>query len=216
MKGHFSALEGEDDRGITATRALACELVAWRFVTNLSERDAIDHLCTDLVQNARTDRDESQLESTEESPLLSNDGFQSDDLQNDGALEPGIGTVSPTDYQHLTALEIAAVCEAKKFMSQRAVQSIIDGLWKGDIMLWQTMNPDTVKRATLYRSEKCDPFTRLRVPLYLKTFEVMFFAAFLAFYYVVLVEKSFHSVTFTEVLLYIWLAAFAYNGRSHE
>lgn len=168
------------------------------------------------MQNERPERDESQIESTEESPLLSNDGFQSDELPNDGVYEPQISTVSPTDYQHLNALEIAAVCEAKKFMSQRAVQSIIDGLWKGDIMLWQTMNPDTVKRATLYRSEKCDPFTRLRVPLYLKTFEVMFFAAFLAFYYIVLAEKSFHSVTFTEVLLYIWLAAFAYNGRSHE
>lgn len=216
MKGHFSALEGEDDRGITTTRALACELVAWRFVTHLSERDAIDHLCTDLKQDARTARDEPQLESSEESPLLSNDGFQSDGLQNDGVSAPEMGTISPKDYQHLNALEIAAVCEAKKFLSQKAVQSIIDGLWKGDIMLWQTMSPTTVKRATLYRSERCDPFTRLRVPLYLKTFEVMFFAAFLAFYYIVLVEKSFHSVTFTEILLYIWLSAFTYNGRLQE
>ena len=189
--------------------------MAWRFVTHLSERDAIDYLCTDLVQRNSTNDDESQLSSSgEETPLL-NDELQPDDLQTDDVSGAQAGAVSPKDYQQLNALEIAAVCEAKKFMSQRAVQRIIDGLWKGDIMLWQTMSPHAVKRATLYHSQKCDPFTRLRVPLYLKTFEVLFFAAFLAFYYVVLVQKSFPAVTGTEVMLYIWLAAFTYNGMPH-
>lgn len=214
MKGHFSAIEGEDDRGITTTRGLACELVAWRFVTHLSERDAIDYLCTDLVRRNSTSDDESRQSSGEETPLL-NEELQPDDLQTDETTDAEAGTVSPKDYQQLNALEIAAVCEAKKFMSQRAVQRIIDGLWKGDIMLWQTMSPHTVKRATLYHSARCDPFTRLRVPLYLKVFEVLFFAAFLAFYYTVLVQKSFHTVTGAEVMLYLWLAAFTYNGMSH-
>jgi hypothetical protein len=212
LKGHFSALEGEDDRGITTTRGLACELVAWRFVTHLSERDAIDHLCTDLVQSSGMQGDESQGTENEETPLL-NEELQPDDLQTDETSDADGGTVSPKDYKQLNALEIAAVCEAKKFMSQRAVQRIIDGIWKGDIMLWQTMNPHTVKRATLYHAKRCDPFTRLRVPLYLKVFEVLFFAAFLAFYYTVLVQKSFHTVTATEVMLYVWLASFTYNGR---
>ena len=212
MKGHFSAIEGEDDRGITSTRGLACELVAWRFVTHLSERDAIDYLCTDLVQRHSTNDDESQQSSSgEETPLL-NEELQPDELQTEEVSDAQPGAVSPKDYQQLNALEIATVCEAKKFMSQRAVQRIIDGLWKGDIMLWQTMSPRAVKRATLYHSQKCDPFTRLRVPLYLKAFEVLFFAAFLAFYYVVLVQKSFHTVTGTEVMLYVWLASFTYNG----
>jgi hypothetical protein len=213
LKGHFSALESEDDRGITATRGLACELVAWRFVTHLSERDAIDYLCTDLVQSNNTEGDEFQRDSDEETPLL-NEELQPDELQTDGSSDADLGTVSPKDYKQLNALEIAAVCEAKKFMSQRAVQRIIDGIWKGDIMLWQTMNPHTVKRATLYHPKRCDPFTRLRVPLYLKIFEVLFFAAFLAFYYTVLVQKSFHTVTATEIMLYVWLAAFTYNGKS--
>lgn len=215
MKGHFSALEGEDDRGITTTRGLACELVAWRFVTHLSERDAIDYLCTDLVQSSNTQGDESQTDSNEETPLL-NEELQPDDLQTDETSDTAGDAVSPKDYKQLNALEIAAVCEAKKFMSQRAVQRIIDGIWKGDIMLWQTMSPHTVKRATLYHSQRCDPFTRLRVPLYLKVFEVLFFAAFLAFYYTVLVQKSFHTVTATEIMLYVWLAAFTYNGMSHR
>ena len=214
MKGHFSAIEGEDDRGITTTRGLACELVAWRFVTHLSERDAIDYLCTDLVRRNSINDDESQQSGGEETPLL-NEELQPDDLQTDETTDAEAGTVSPKDYQQLNALEIAAVCEAKKFMSQRAVQRIIDGLWKGDIMLWQTMSPHTVKRATLYHSARCDPFTRLRVPLYLKVFEVLFFAAFLAFYYTVLVQKSFHTVTGAEIMLYLWLAAFTYNGISY-
>jgi hypothetical protein len=215
LKGHFSALEGEDDRGITTTRGLACELVAWRFVTHLSERDAIDHLCTDLVQSSGMQGDESQGTEHEETPLL-NEELQPDNLQTDEASDADSGTVSPKDYKQLNALEIAAGCDAKKFMSQRAVQRIIDGIWKGDIMLWQTMNPHTVKRATLYHSKRCDPFTRLRVPLYLKVFEVLFFAAFLAFYYTVLVQKSLHTVSATEVMLYVWLASFTYNGRSQR
>lgn len=116
------------------------------------------------------------------------------------------------DYQNLNALEIAVVTESKKFLSQRAVQRIIDGIWKGDIMFWQTMSPRAVKQASRYRPQHIDPFTRLRVPQYLKCFEVLFFAAFLALYYTVLVEKSFHAVTATEVTLYIWLASFTYNG----
>lgn len=34
---------------------------------------------------------------------------------------------------------------------------------------------------------------------------------FLALYYVVLVERSRRNITFIEVLLYIWIAAFAYE-----
>ena len=168
-----------------------------------------------MQRNSTIDAESQQSSSDEETPLL-NEELQPDDLQTDETSNSQAGAVSPKDYQQLNALEIATVCEAKKFMSQRAVQRIIDGLWKGDIMLWQTMSPHAVKRATLYHSQKCDPFTRLRVPLYLKAFEVLFFAAFLAFYYIVLVQKSFHTVTGTEVMLYIWLASFTYNGMSHR
>lgn len=183
----------------------------------MSERDAIDYLCTDLVQRKAPQSDEPSLDVDEQSPLLDAGATPSETSQIDEPTDDSVATVSfAKDYQQLNALEIAAVCEAKKFLSQRAVQRIIDGIWKGDIMLWQTMKPCTVKRATIYHSQRCDPFTRLRVPLYLKVFEVLFFAAFLAFYYTVLVQKSFHTVTATEVMLYIWLAAFTYNGMVNE
>ena len=133
MKGHFSALENEDDRGITLTRGLACELVAWRFVTHLSERDAIDYLCTDLVQRKGSQDDESQPDSGERSPLLSQDEARSEDIENDQPIDTDVTDTSiAKNYQQLNALEIAAVCDAKKFLSQRAVQRIIDGIWKGE------------------------------------------------------------------------------------
>jgi hypothetical protein len=183
----------------------------------LSERDAIDYLCTDLVQRKGSQDEESQPAPGERSPLLSQSESRSEDIENDQPIDTDVTDTSiAKNYQQLNALEIAAVCDAKKFLSQRAVQRIIDGIWKGDIMFWQTMSPNAVKQATLYHSQRCDPFTRLRVPLYLKIFEVLFFAAFLAFYYTVLVQKSFHAVTAEEVMLYIWLTAFTYNGLTYQ
>lgn len=36
----------------------------------------------------------------------------------------------------LNALEIAAVADAKRFLSQHVVQKIITGIWNGDIVFW--------------------------------------------------------------------------------
>jgi len=56
-----------------------------------------------------------------------------------------------------------------------------------------------------------DPYSRLRVPKYQKIFEAIFFATFLALYYAVLLERHPERLGFFEVLLYIWIAAFAYD-----
>lgn len=37
---------------------------------------------------------------------------------------------------NLNALEIAAVSNAKKFLSQKPVQGIIEAIWHGDIIFW--------------------------------------------------------------------------------
>lgn len=184
-------------------------------MTHLTERDAIEHLCSDLVQRRPFQDGQPHQVADEESPLLQDREAASEELgeDDDAVLEPtGGGESFAKNYESLNALEIAAVSGAKKFLSQKAIQRIIDGMWRGDIMFWQTMSPHAVKRATVYHPKRFDPYTRLRVPLYLKIFEVLFFAAFLAFYYTVLVQRSLHAVTGTEVMLYVWLAAFAYNG----
>ena len=63
---------------------------------------------------------------------------------------------------------------------------------------------------TQYR-KPVDPYSRLRVPKYQKVFEAVFFATFLALYYAVLLERHPERLSFVEILLYIWVAAFAYE-----
>lgn len=63
----------------------------------------------------------------------------------------------------------------------------------------------------LIQDRKTDPYARLRVPKYQKVFEALFFASFLALYYAVMVERNPDRITATEILLYIWIAAFAYD-----
>lgn len=41
----------------------------------------------------------------------------------------------------LNALEIAAVADAKRFLSQHVVQKIVTGIWNGDIVFWDREYP---------------------------------------------------------------------------
>jgi hypothetical protein len=65
--------------------------------------------------------------------------------------------------------------------------------------------------ASSLQARRADPYCRLRVPQYLKAYEVVFFGFFLFFYYYVLTHRSYSRVTWDEIMLYLWLAGFAYN-----
>ncbi|OQN97290.1 hypothetical protein B0A48_16354 [Cryoendolithus antarcticus] len=216
-KGHYIALESEDDRGINATRGLSCELIAWRFITHLSKRDAIDHLCADLPEDSHySDNAEgpADVETLAEVDTVDGAGRELGEGFRDEDVPPPAesGRVPASEYRGMTALEIAAVTDAKKFLAQQSVQQIINGVWNGEIVFWKEISQHAVKQAEIYNPKRSDPFCRLRVPLYLKAFEFLFFAAFLALYYFVLVEKTpLRAVTPAEVLLYIWIASFIHN-----
>lgn len=47
-----------------------------------------------------------------------------------------------------------------------------------------------VKKPRYYNPSTADPFSRLRVPKYLKVYEIFFFVGLMALYYTVLVEVS--------------------------
>lgn len=247
LKWHFSTLE-PDDRGLNETRANACEIVSWRFLTRLSGRDAVDFCLYELPPSetpddeelpearnrnnaAITDPDESSRllpenrapdhslprpttsRSTRQQLMrtviqLGNHVFADNDGEEEEEEDP------TSSFTGLNALEIAAVADAKKFLSQRLVQKIIYGIWTGDIVFWESLSVHTQKKAQFYNKKKSDPFTRLRVPKYIKTFEVLFFATFLALYYAVLVERDPDKITPLEMLLYIWILAFAYDELS--
>ncbi|KAF2816252.1 uncharacterized protein BDZ99DRAFT_484915 [Mytilinidion resinicola] len=231
LKTHFSALDSDDDRGVNEARGYACEIVAWRFVTHLSEREAIEFLLYELPPLgpatpheqdpesgtlARTNGQRASNVANEDTPLL--DEFNRTNghrrLGTDSVTEvtaAAQGDEFTNQFVNLSALEIAAVSGSKKFLSQRVIQRIIDGIWRGDIVFWETLRFDSVKEAKRYNRRRADPFCRLRVPRYLKTFETLFFATFLLLYYAVLVQRSYTHITPAEILLYIWIAGFAYD-----
>ncbi len=260
MKGHFAVVEADDNRGINESRGYACEYVAWSFVTQLSGRETIDTLLYELPPHSlsaplRSDEEVgvsgephgngTHDDSGETTPLLSRSIEQLDDAERILATPTAerfatMGRASAEKeafaslFDNLNALEVAAVTKAKKFLSQRVLQRMIESIWRGDIVFWETLSVNTRKEPKVYSQNRADPFSRLRVPRYLKAFEAIFFLTFLALYYAVLlpvhwdsrhrspenvlpdlsVSVGFGSITSAEVLLYIWIVSFAYDECS--
>jgi hypothetical protein len=223
LKGHFSALEeASDEPGVNEARGYACEHVAWQFLSSLADRDVIDFLLLELpaapcpgsdddAEDGLRSRDQNGADhASEQTPLLEDATRDYFGSGNQMAANARFSSLT-SQCENLSALEIAAVSGAKKFLSQRPIQKIINGLWRGDIVFWETLSVNSVKKPRKYNRNHADLFCRLRVPLYLKVLETLFFAVFLALYYAVLVHRDFHRVTISEILLYVWIASFAYD-----
>ena len=223
LKWYFNASE-PDDRGLNDARGYACEIVAWRFLSHLSERERIDYLLYELPgnevdgNNRAIDMEDglaqagSQMRAAAEAtvPLL-----QESARAGSGRTRKEEEGDDPTaSFVGLNALEIAAVADAKKFLAQKVVQKIINDLWSGHVIFWESLDTYSIKKARIYNKRLADPYCRLRVPKYQKVFEALFFASFLALYYSVLVERNPSRMMATEVLLNIWIAAFAYDEFS--
>ncbi|KAL1998344.1 hypothetical protein VTN02DRAFT_6362 [Thermoascus thermophilus] len=117
-------------------------------------------------------------------------------------------------FYGLNALEIATIAYAKKFLSQKVVQRIINDIWNGEIVFWDTLSVNSKKKPRIFNKRTADPYSRLRVPAYRKTFEAVFFVSFLFLYYAVLVERDPTKISLLESLLYTWVVAFAYDELS--
>lgn len=117
-------------------------------------------------------------------------------------------------FKNLNALEIAAIADAKRFLSQHIVQKIITAIWSGDIIFWDSLSVHSTKKPRFYNPHTADPFSRLRVPKYLKSWEVLFFCVFLCLYYVVLIVRDESRITVPEIILFFWIAAFFYDELS--
>ncbi|KAF9765853.1 hypothetical protein IL306_001778 [Fusarium sp. DS 682] len=241
LKWHYAS--SSEHRSLGESRADACEIVAWRFLTRLSEREAVD-FC--LYEIPDLNEDEAQAagnghtgdeEAGESSPLLSHlrsiDNrrrgpgpagssmkrnqllsslsrltMTSDDGDSDNEGDP------TSSFKNLNALEIAAIADAKRFLSQHIVQKIITAIWSGDIIFWDSLSVHSTKKVRFYNPRTADPFSRLRVPKYLKSWEVLFFCIFLALYYAVLIVRDESRITIPEVILFFWIAAFFYDELS--
>ncbi|KAI0021625.1 hypothetical protein F4780DRAFT_737071 [Xylariomycetidae sp. FL0641] len=266
LRWHYGAIY--DDRGVSEARANACEIVAWRFLTRLTEREAVE-FCLYEIPDADGECDDDHDEENyqpdgpatfDESTCLLGNESGSGSGHGRGN-EPGNGTTNGTNksrsksrpkhhavgstkryqllesisrltfnrdsnttedmdndptapFTHLNALEIAAIADAKRFLSQHVVQKIIMGIWNGDIIFWDNLSVRSRKKPRFYKPHTADPYARLRVPKYLKVYEALFFASFLALYYCVLIEQNRYAITVREIMLYIWFAAFFYDEMS--
>lgn len=168
-----------DDRGLHETRGLACEVVAWRLLTYFSEREVIDHLLYEFPNSTPTSNEVSDAEqglfngpannsgeslasSDEHTRLLSGQapsqrpgpvgtGSSIDSDRTDDTTTSSLDEDNDSSaFNGLNALEIAAVAGAKTFLSQRVVQKVVNGIWCGDIVFWESLSVHTKKKAQLY------------------------------------------------------------------
>ncbi|KJZ79162.1 hypothetical protein HIM_01313 [Hirsutella minnesotensis 3608] len=204
----------QEHAGLSESRSNACEIVAWRYLARMSEREAMDFCLyeipdTDATANDRSEHQEptrhghTDQEAAETSPLLprllsprdESHALPAGSASKKARLENSLARLTsggedvcddhdPTSaFKGLNALEIAAIANAKRFLSQHAVQRIVSGIWNGDIVFWDSLSVHSTKRHRFYDPDTADPFSRLRVPKYLKSWEVLFFAVFLCLYY---------------------------------
>ncbi|KAI0600080.1 ion transporter [Biscogniauxia sp. FL1348] len=245
LRWHYGAVN--DGRGVSEARANACEIVAWRFLTRLSEREVVE-FCLYEIPDGCNDRtpaaNEVGLEageSHEQTALLASPSGFPHDTERESAhsrsgtlrrnqlfqsvskltmsressdAEEGEENDPTAPFIQLNALEIAAIADAKRFLSQHVVQKIITGIWNGEIIFWDRLTVHSTKKPRFYNPNTADPYSRLRVPKYLKAYEVAFFAGFLFLYYSVLIEQNRYAVTPLEIALYIWFASFFYDEVS--
>lgn len=178
LKWHYGA--ATDDKSVNEARASAAEIVAWRFLTHLSEREVVDYCLYEIPEpeqssGSGTYHDEENGrrsgeadESTALLPQASSDTVESTKstvtprgpkkryqllrsisrlTSSDGEDEEEEDPTKP--FVTLNALEIAAVADAKRFLSQHVVQKIISGIWNGDIVFWESVLMQLVPRDDL-------------------------------------------------------------------
>ncbi|OJJ45002.1 hypothetical protein ASPZODRAFT_134433 [Penicilliopsis zonata CBS 506.65] len=240
VRWQFNNVE-DDDWGLNDSRAQACEYVAWQFLCHLTRREIIDFLLQELpsprhnsISMAEMERGLSGLsvpaaESSahvegERTPLLrrasSSLQYLFGSRKTVDSPQGTEGSLTKTDesvsdpysfFRGLNALEIATIAHAKKFLAQKVVQRVINDIWNGEIVFWDSLSVHSRKRPHVFNKRTADPYSRLRVPIYRKAFEAAFFISFLLLYYAVLVERKFTGIGIFETLMYIWIAAFAYD-----
>ncbi|KAJ5762557.1 uncharacterized protein N7511_005939 [Penicillium nucicola] len=231
----------EDDWGLNESRGAACEFVAWQFLCHLNQHETIEFLLHELPIPRRNSANSIEAEAgtsgltyrggshntgNETTPLLNPSPLSrlfSGRANEVGSTGSSQGTNSQDEiyaaqrysqFFGLNALEIATIAHAKRFLSQRVVQRVVNDIWNGEIVFWDSLTVHSTKKPQLFNRRTADPYSRLRVPIYRKIFEAAFFVSFLFLYYAVLVERKQHAVGAFEAVMYVWIVAFAYDEMS--
>lgn len=178
MKWNFSNVT-DDDWGLNESRGAACEFVAWQFLCHLNQRETIEFLLEELPPPNRKPTNVCEAEqghpgstsndNSEVTPLLSRSSISNavfPGKQTGHAPQHGEGTantqnnttdpidISPyTQFFGLNALEIAAIAHAKRFLSQRVVQRVVNDIWNGEIVFWDSLTVHSKKKPQNFNRE---------------------------------------------------------------
>ncbi|KAK9361088.1 hypothetical protein V1504DRAFT_475414 [Lipomyces starkeyi] len=216
----------EDDRAIHEARAYTAELVALRYAGHLPEPELIQYLTYEIprkntVTSGTTTPSQSASYAT--SPVTEATSLLEDQRAAAAATasadidierEAGEGAPYVTESaMGLSALELAILGNAKKFLLSRSVENVISSIWEGRIVFWDSISVQSKKKASFYNPRRSgnDWYSRLRVPKYRMFFMMVNYAALLALYYAVLTERNITRVTALEIALDIWYAGFVYE-----
>ncbi|KAK9454321.1 hypothetical protein V1511DRAFT_460364 [Dipodascopsis uninucleata] len=215
----------EDERAIHEARAFTAELVALRFAAHLPEAELVKYVTYEIPRKpaapgiSHSSSSTSVIQSTptdERTGLLSENSTDQDDSFNvdieRNAGSDGAPYVSESAIG-LSALELAILGDAKKFLLSRAIEQIITKIWEGQIVFWDSISIQSMKKPSFYNPNRPgnDIYSRLRVPKYRMFFMMLNYVSLLALYYAVLVDRNYNRITFLEVALDIWYAGFVYE-----
>jgi len=214
----FTQAAHGEDRSVDTTRSLAAQIIAIRVLRSMSFQDVVRSLTLDFDLPTNDDSNETSTTSTADGtlPISGETGHL---LRDDGDHDPEMGRVSShlngSQKTTMSALEVAIVAEALRFLASSIVQEVIEGVWRGDIVLWGDIDVNAVnprKKPTIYTWGRTwwVGYSRLRVPRYRFVFQVYNFAILLALFLLTLLQPDRNHISVQEVLLDIWFLGFAY------
>lgn len=176
LKWNFSNAT-DDDWGLNESRGAACEFVAWQFLCHLNQRETIEFLLEELPLPRRNSTNLFEVErgnrgfvpagDLETTPLLSGSstpiksttpGKQPRERDRNGEPHEGphgrqperIDILPYSQFFGLNALEIATIAQAKMFLSQRVVQRVVNDIWNGRIVFWDSLTVHSKKKPQLF------------------------------------------------------------------
>ena len=167
------------DWGVNEARGYACEFVAWQYLCHLTKHESIEFLLQELPAQSSVntglggaDRGDStmfnipspgqsEFEAGEATPLLwgsssslyrllSWQGHHDSTRKSPLKGEDATAHEQVSFFIGLSALEIATIVHAKKFLSQRVVQRVIDDIWNGEIIFWDSLSVHSRKKPRLF------------------------------------------------------------------
>jgi hypothetical protein len=182
----------------------------------MSQQDIIRALTLDFELPAPSDEDSDEnlgntTSSSETHALLEGMVIPEND--------PEVGTTDARQSNNtssaMSALEVAIIGDALKFIGSPMVQEVLQDIWKGNVVLWGDLDVNASharKKPSIYlwRRSAWVGYARLRVPRYRFAFQVANFAILLLLFLATLMRSDRDHISVQEIFLDIWFLGFAY------